>query len=73
MLQTQLNQYKFDCNHLNQQLIIIKKKYYQQKKKEQLWKEQSRNTQNINIVQKENINQIRPTSSKVTKHSENLT
>lgn len=42
MLQIQLNQYKFDCNNLNQQLIIMKKKYYQQKKKEQLWKEQTR-------------------------------
>jgi len=44
MLQTQLNQYKYDVQNLTNQLIIIKKKYYQQKKKEQLWKEQERSS-----------------------------
>jgi len=42
MLQTQLNQYKYDVQNLTNQLIAVKKKYYQQKKKEQLWKEQER-------------------------------
>ena len=83
MLQTQLNQYKFDCNNLNQQLIIIKKKYYQQKKKEQLWKEQSRNNHSSlhgnnhrnnhngnshNGNNNDNIDELRPTSSSLSKH-----
>merc|ERR1711972_359456 len=45
MLQTQLNQYKYDVQNLTNQLIAVKKKYYQQKKKEQLWKEQERAVQ----------------------------
>jgi len=45
MLQTQLNQYKYDVQNLTNQLIAVKKKYYQQKKKEQLWKEQERGVQ----------------------------
>ena len=56
MLQTQLNQYKYDCNNLTNQLIAVKKKYYAQKKKEQLWKEQSRVSPNHNTNATANTN-----------------
>eukprot|EP01084_Bolivina_argentea_P082577 149510_1 len=77
MLQTQINQYKYDINNLQNELINMKKKYYQQKKKEQLWKEQSRNmnihnntthntthniSYSIDTTNKENMNTINHTA-----------